>query len=112
MKTPWAWIAVLAAALVGFVLWRRKGTGDAPALTTKSVAPDLSGLTQVGSNIQQEVTGDIVRSVLDYVDKQQQGCWLPKGGSDGNYVYEHSLTGKVIYVPVQNPQPTNLCTLP
>ena len=98
-------ILVAVAGLVAWWWWKRRQTGaklDPSGAVTIPPNGDTSfpALQQVGSTVNQDVTGDVLDRVLAFVEKLQAGCWLQQPPKDGRYSYKNSITGAVVYVDV------------
>jgi hypothetical protein len=102
---------LIAAGLAAIAWWvlRRRSTTDSPA-------DALSGVQRIGAEINQNVTPELVTSVLDYakaqVDRTQ--CWRLVGSNPGQLEthdrYERADSpGIWTYIP-KGQRPANLCT--
>lgn len=102
---------MIAVGLAGIAWWvmRRRSTTESPA-------DSLSGVQRIGAESNQNVTPELVASVLDYakaqVDRTQ--CWRLVGSNPGELAthdrYERADSpGIWTYIPMGQ-RPANLCT--
>lgn len=110
-------IAGSVAALVGLglgVWWWLKRKQPAEKAPGVAVADATGGIGTIGNTTVQELTPELVQSILDetfdFVTKQN--CWTPNGAKDGKYFYVQRGTGATVSVPVERvafDAPLNLC---
>lgn len=109
-------IGAVAGLLGAWLLWRwwqaRIGSGGANPAT--SSGPSIG---QVGAQIRQDSTPEVVNAVLAYSNaaQKQATCWVSDGASDGKYFYRQPSTGLRIAVPVDRAPfdaPMNICGRP
>lgn len=99
MKKTLPGILLLAvAAFAGWTWWKRRTAPAAPADVT--IAPNgdtslLPNLNQVGSNVYQDVTGDLLDKIIASYERVSGGCWLwSSTAPNGNRYYTNSVSGK------------------
>lgn len=107
MKKSAGTVLLVIAAALGWWWWQRRqasatiapdGSVTIPPNLDTSTLPNLQ---QVGSNVSQDITGDVLDRVLNFVEKLQAGCWLQQPPKDGRYSYRNSITGQIVYVAVE-----------
>jgi hypothetical protein len=99
MKKTLPGILLLAvAAFAGWTWWKRRQSA-APA-GELAIAPNgdtslLPQLSQVGSNVYQDVTGDLLTKLIASYERVAGGCWLwSSTAPNGNRYYTNSVSGK------------------
>lgn len=99
MKKTLPGILLLAvAAFAGWSWWKRRQSA-APA-GELAIAPNgdtslLPQLSQVGSNVYQDVTGDLLTKLIASYERVAGGCWLwSSTAPNGNRYYINSVSGK------------------
>jgi hypothetical protein len=114
MKKTVPGILLLAvAAFAGWTWWKRRQTTSPGEV---AIAPNgdtslLPNLSQVGSNVYQDVTGDLVEKLIAGYERVTGGCWRFTGacwGSPRHCEYENSITRLPVLYPVGT-FPTPLC---
>jgi hypothetical protein len=113
-KTLPAILLLAVAAFAGWTWWKRR-SNPAPAAGV-TLAPNgdtslLPQLSQVGSNVYQDVTGDLVEKLIAGYERVTGGCWRFTGacwGSPRHCEYENSITRLPVLYPVGT-FPTPLC---
>lgn len=102
---------LIAAGLAGVAWWvlRRRSTAESPA-------GGLAGVQRIGAEINQNLTPELVASVLEYATGQvdRSRCWRLVGSNPGELAthdrYERADSpGIWTYVP-KGQVPKNLCT--
>jgi hypothetical protein len=115
MKKTLPGILLLAvAAFAGWTWWKRR-SNPAPAGGV-TLAPNgdtslLPQLSQVGSNVYQDVTGDLVEKLIAGYERVTNGCWSFTGacwGSPRHCQYKNSITGQLVLYP-EGSFPIPLC---
>jgi hypothetical protein len=99
MKKTLPGILLLAvAAFAGWTWWKRR-TNPAPAAGV-TLAPNgdtslLPNLSQVGSNVYQDVTGDLLTKLIASYERVASGCWTwQETHKNGNRYYVNSVSGR------------------
>jgi hypothetical protein len=115
MKRTAASLLLVVAAVAGWWWYRRR---QAPATVTPeglTIPPNgdtsLPALSQVGSNVYQDVTGDLLDRILASYERIAGGCWTFTGecwGTPRHCQYRNSVTGQVQLFPSATP-PLPLC---
>lgn len=100
MKKTLPGILLLAvAAFAGWTWWKRR-TAPAADGAGLAIAPNgdtslLPQLSQVGSNVYQDVTGDLLDKIIASYERVAGGCWLwSSTAPNGNRYYTNSVSGK------------------
>jgi hypothetical protein len=118
MKKTVPGILLLAvAAFAGWTWWKRR-QNPAPAGGV-TLAPNgdtslLPQLSQVGSNVYQDVTGDLVEKLIAGYERITNGCWsylyTDNDGSNRGEVWINSLRpGTQVKFPLGSPRPLPVC---
>ena len=118
MKKTLPGILLLAvAAFAGWTWWKRRQTPDPAGDVT--VAPNadtslLPNLSQVGSNVYQDVTADLVDKLIANYERITNGCWsylyTDTDGSNRGQVWINSMRPTVqVKFPLGSPSPLPIC---
>lgn len=99
MKKSLPGILLLAvAAFAGWTWWKRRtapGSDGGATIAPNGDTSLLPQLQQVGSNVYQDVTGDLLTKLIASYERVAGGCWLWSATADnGNRYYVNSVTQK------------------
>lgn len=97
-------LLLAAAAGLGWLLYRRRQTVDAKT----GFGSEPLSIGQLGGNVTQDSTPEIVKMTLDYAAQVNRGCWVQTGGKDGFWFWRNTATGDTDTL-VAGTEPANVC---